>query len=141
MRVELDLLLIEIKSYKGIQYCYVKAKPKAEIRITDIQDFMQVLIDCSYQKQIELPISVLADLRDIRLIDDRARHYLQNERVVHKRVGILVESLMSRVVGNFMIGLNKGIFPVKLFDSSDAALNWFVAEEMTSAENQLEKRV
>ena len=39
-------------------------------------------------------------------------------------VGLLVRSSISRLMGNFFLGINKTIFPLKLFSEPEQALAW-----------------
>ena len=55
-----------------------------------------------------------------------AREYYagpENARVVHA-VALLVRSSISRLMGNFFIGLNRPPFPLKLFAEPEPALAW-----------------
>ena len=69
---------------------------------------------------------VLVDMRRVRSIDRAARvHYVSPESALRTlAVGILVGSPLSRVVGNFFIGLNKAPIPTRLFSAEPEALRW-----------------
>jgi len=55
-----------------------------------------------------------------------AREYYagpENAKVV-LAVGLLVRSSISRMMGNFFLGINRTIFPLKLFAEPEPALEW-----------------
>ena len=69
---------------------------------------------------------VLIDLRQARSMDRATRAYYAGPATASKQiaVGILIESPLSRVLGNFFLGLNKPIMPTRLFTSEAEALAW-----------------
>ena len=68
----------------------------------------------------------LVDIREVKSVSREARmHYAGDENAkVLSAVAILVDSPISRIIGNFFIGLNKAPFPCKLFSSESAAIEW-----------------
>ncbi len=68
----------------------------------------------------------LVDIRSIRSISREARAFFAGveNAEVQKAAALIVSSSISRIVGNFFIGLNKPIVPTKLFTSEVDALNW-----------------
>jgi hypothetical protein len=71
-------------------------------------------------------VPVLIDLRSMRSITQEARHYYAGEDPARyaRAQALLVGSPLSRLIGNFFIGLNKARFPVRLFTSEDGAIAW-----------------
>ena len=69
---------------------------------------------------------VLVDLRNIKSVDHQARKYLAGDVATKltKASAVLVGSPVSRVIGNFFIGLNKPPYPIKLFTSEPEAMEW-----------------
>lgn len=69
---------------------------------------------------------LLVDTRQIKSITKEARDYFslngRESRVV--AFGILIDSPLSAIIGNFFMGLNKPRVPVKLFTNELAAINW-----------------
>jgi len=68
----------------------------------------------------------LVDIREVKSASREARmHYAGDENAkVLNAVAILIDSPVSRILGNFFIGLNKAPFPCKLFSSESAAIEW-----------------
>jgi hypothetical protein len=67
----------------------------------------------------------LADLRYVRSIDREARAVYRDEQNNNAAaVAILVDSPLSRVIGNFFIGLSRLDMPARLFTSETKAHDW-----------------
>ena len=69
---------------------------------------------------------LLVDARGVHSIDRAARRLLSGPRAaeVCSAVALVVGSPLSRVVGNFFVGLNRPRFPVRLFDDEQRARAW-----------------
>jgi hypothetical protein len=69
---------------------------------------------------------VLVDLRVVKSQTAEARAYLAGPEgsEVCQAVGLLIGSPLSRVLGNFYLGLNKPSVPTRLFTSEEEALAW-----------------
>lgn len=69
---------------------------------------------------------VLADVRAARSLSRDARIYYQSAERVVDSIGcaLLIDSGVSRVIGNFLIGLNKGPMTIRLFTSEQDARAW-----------------
>ena len=68
----------------------------------------------------------LIDIRGVRSQDRDARaHYADGKNgMLSSAVALLIGSPLTRVLGNFYMGLNKTAFPTKMFTSETAALEW-----------------
>jgi hypothetical protein len=68
----------------------------------------------------------LVDLRGVKSVDREARHYYAQmstrERVT--AVAAIVGSPLSRVIGQFFIGLNRPPVPTRVFTSEKEAIAW-----------------
>ena len=73
-----------------------------------------------FQKQQDFPI--YCDIRGMKSADKEARNYLAKEGSSYARaVAVVVDSPMSKIIGNIYLGLNKPITPSRLFtDQKDA---------------------
>jgi hypothetical protein len=71
-------------------------------------------------------LPILVDLRNIRSTDrDARRLYSGHEFAEHvSAAALLVDSAVSRVIGNFYLGLNKTIYPTRLFNNEPDARKW-----------------
>jgi hypothetical protein len=69
---------------------------------------------------------LFSDIRDIKSADRESREYAASEEVVNvvSAMALLIGSPISKVIGNFFLGLNKPKFPVKLFTSETEAIEW-----------------
>jgi hypothetical protein len=71
-------------------------------------------------------VPFLVDLRNTKSVAADARSYFSGQESAKLTLGVafLVESAVSRVIGNFFIGLNKPPFSAKIFTSEDSAVDW-----------------
>ncbi len=69
---------------------------------------------------------VLVDMTAVTEISKEARDYFGNERTasIQRATALLIASPVSRVIGNFFMGLNKPISPTRLFTDPDKAVQW-----------------
>lgn len=71
-------------------------------------------------------VPVLIDMRGMKSVSSEARaHYGSEIPAAYSLAqALLVGSLISRVIGNFFLGINKPPFPIKMFTSESEALDW-----------------
>jgi len=71
-------------------------------------------------------VPVLVDITEVKGADREARAYLASEEVavVQSAAALIVGSPISKLVGNFFIGLNKTTFPTRLFTDEKRAVKW-----------------
>ena len=69
---------------------------------------------------------IIADLRTNPNPDRGAREFTKSTEMVNttKTMALLVGGPISKMLGNFFIGFNKGDFPVRLFTEKEKAINW-----------------
>ena len=69
---------------------------------------------------------VLIDMTRITEIAKEGRDYFANERTasIQRATALLIESPVSRVIGNFFMGLNKPMTPTRLFTDPKKAIKW-----------------
>lgn len=69
---------------------------------------------------------VLIDLTDVKKVSKEARDLYSGEEGngVIKRGAFCVVSPVGRMIGNFFMGINKPMMPVKLFDTRGKAISW-----------------
>ena len=74
----------------------------------------------------KMQIRVLIDMTAITQISKEARDYFANERTasIQRATALLIGSPVSRVIGNFFMGLNKPISPTRLFTDPQKAIQW-----------------
>lgn len=102
--------------------CRTKAKPLADVTIPDaVANSFAVT---SFYKTKKFPL--LVDARDVKSLSKEARrHFSINGRDTKiTSFAIMVKSPLSRVIGNFFMGINKPSVPARLFDSEQQAVEW-----------------
>jgi hypothetical protein len=69
---------------------------------------------------------LLIDARGIKSMSYEARHHfsVRGRKTNTCAFGIIIGSAISRVLGNFYLGINKPTVPTKLFDKEAAAVEW-----------------
>ena len=69
---------------------------------------------------------VLIDMTQVTEIRKEARDYFANEKTasVQRATALLTASPVSRVIGNFFMGLNKPVSPTRLFTDPKKAIQW-----------------
>ncbi len=69
---------------------------------------------------------VLIDMTTVSEISKEARDYFANERTasIQRATALLIGSPVSRVIGNFFMGLNKPVSPTRLFTDPQKAIRW-----------------
>jgi hypothetical protein len=102
--------------------CRTKTKPNAEINVKEAVENSQAV--SSFYRGKKYPL--LIDSRDIKSIAREARkHFAISDRETRiTSFALIVKSPLSRVIGNFFMGLNKPSVPARLFDSEKEALKW-----------------
>jgi len=70
--------------------------------------------------------SVLVDIRKVKSQDRKSRQLFAGKKSdkIMIATGLIIGSPLSRVIGNFFLGLNKPQRPVKLFTSENEAIEW-----------------
>ena len=101
-----------------------KVKKDAEVVLEDAME-NSVVVN-SFFKDEKFPL--LIDARGIRSITREARTFFTtNGRETNTMAfAILIDSSVSRVVGNFFLGINKPAVPTKLFKNEKEAVNWLM---------------
>ncbi len=102
-----------------------KVKPMSDVTLKDAKENSIAVNSLHIKKDFPL----LIDSRDIRSITKEARDYFSmNNRESHViAFGIIIGSPLSRIIGNFFMGLNKPRVPTRLFKNEAEALKWLKA--------------
>lgn len=100
------------------------ASPDPGIHITRAGAKAAVDLGWVLQEQVVRP--VIVDLRTIRSMDRDARAYYAGPEVTARTpaAALLVGNPLTRVIGNFFLGLNKAEHPLRLFADEAAAVAW-----------------
>ena len=72
------------------------------------------------------PKPTLVLMQDMARVERAARAFLASEEYMRlcSQTALVVGSPVSRVIGNFFIGLNQPRYPYKLFDDPELAAEW-----------------
>jgi hypothetical protein len=75
---------------------------------------------------VDRKFPILIDARGIKSMSYEARQHFSARGRDSKTnaFGIIIGSTVSRVLGNFYLGINKPAVPTKLFDNEESAVNW-----------------
>jgi hypothetical protein len=71
-------------------------------------------------------VAALVNITHAKSVNQEARKYYSSEDAerVYKAVALIVNSPVSKMLGNFFIGLNKPPMPLKLFNSEEEGVAW-----------------
>jgi hypothetical protein len=99
-----------------------KVKPQAEVTLPQAQE-NSVAVNSFYTTK-KYPL--LIDSRNIKSITKEARDHfsIQQRKTSITAFAVLIDSPLSRIIGNFFMGLNKLTVPAKLFTQEQEALDW-----------------
>jgi hypothetical protein len=102
--------------------CRTKVKPNAVIMLDDARENSLAVIKLSGGKTPPL----LVDLREITSIDKSARDHfaMRNRKPGICAIAMLIKSPLSKVIGNFFLGINMPSVPTQLFTSEEKAILW-----------------
>jgi len=80
---------------------------------------------------VDQPTPTLVVLSKVRRVTREAReffaHHPVNQRVT-SRVALVVATPLSRMIGNFFMGLTRPAFPARLCDDEESALAWLTGD-------------
>jgi hypothetical protein len=126
MQVPAQAQVITTKAYRtwmgvdGIARTVVKND--AEVGLNEALENTQAVNTLFKGKKFPL----LVDARNIKFISKEARDHfsLRNRDSVVNAFAILIYSPVSRIIGNFFMGLSKPAVPARLFNEEEEALKW-----------------
>lgn len=104
----------------GVVKCYVHKDYFLEL--DDAKENLEVVKRFGNGKLIP----VLVDIKESKGGSKECRAYFASEEAgkIQSACALLVSSPLSRLIGNFFIGLNKTKFPTKLFTNESEAMDW-----------------
>ena len=104
---------------RGDDIIHVVGLPGIELSQADARAIIAALVRISQGKKHP----VLVDIRQAKTVDREARQDLAAS-TDPTAVALLIASPVSKVIGNFFVGLNKAAVPVRLFTSEAEAIGW-----------------
>lgn len=102
--------------------CRTVTKPNAEIDVPEALENSAAVTGFFTDRKFPL----LVDARNIRSMTKEARkHFSTNNRETKILCfALMVNSPLSRVIGNFFMGINKPQVPARLFADENEAIEW-----------------
>ena len=99
-----------------------KVKPLAEVTIKESLENSHAVN--SYKTPKKYPL--LIDARNIKSISKEARDNfsIKNRDTNINSFAVIIESPLSKIIGNFFMDLNKPSVPARLFNSEEDAVVW-----------------
>ena len=96
--------------------------PGAEVTLEDAQETMAAYLKINQGRKRPL----FVDTKTMKSLAREARHYYASEEAarVASAVAVIVGTPVSRVLGNFYLGLSNPHLPTRLFSSEEDALEW-----------------
>jgi hypothetical protein len=78
---------------------------------------------------VDSPKPTLVLMQQVARVDREARAFFAAEEYLRlsSQTALVVGSPVSRVIGNFFVGLNRLKYPCKVFDESQRAVEWLRA--------------
>ena len=100
----------------------IKHLPGAEMTLEDAKETMSAFLKITKGKICP----IYCDTTQQKAMTREARNYYASEEAakVASAVAIIVGTPVSRVLGNFYIGLSRPLIPSRIFTSEEEALDW-----------------
>lgn len=75
---------------------------------------------------VDSPLPTLVLMKKVRRVSQGARSLFSSKdnQAISRTVALVVGSPISRVIGNFFLGLDRGNFPTRIFNDRKAATDW-----------------
>jgi hypothetical protein len=102
--------------------CRTVTKQQAEIDLEAAKENTAAVF--SFYRGRKFPL--LVDARNIKSMTREARQHLSinGRETLITSFAILVKSPLSRVIGNFFMGINRPSVPARVFDNETLAIQW-----------------
>jgi hypothetical protein len=113
-------------------FVHTRVRPGAEIQLEDAKGNTHKVIEISGGSNYP----ILVDLRQIKSISKEARdHFSMRGRKPNvTAIAMLVSSPLSRIIGNFFLGLNRPGVPTRMFTSEAEGITWMKRNTETGEE-------
>jgi hypothetical protein len=101
---------------------FTECVPNTTMTLEDAQDSTRI----SAQMVNYKPQPLLCDLTNVvKMTQECRRHFAGEEHSeTFSKCALIVNSPVSRLIGNFFLGLNKPLKPTKLFNTKEEGLKW-----------------
>ena len=105
---------------------YTECVPNTVMTLEDGKESTRVSAEMvNYQ-----PLPLLCDLTNVvKMSHECRKHFAGPEHAAtFSKCALIVTSPVSRIIGNFFLGLNKPLKPTRLFTSKEEGLKWLKEE-------------
>lgn len=110
-----------------------KVKPGSEVGIKEARENSRAVNSLSVNGD-KFPL--LIDARGIKSMSREARNQFstRGRETQVTSFAIIIDSPLSRVIGNFFMGINKPAVPTRLFENEKAAIKWLLSLNVNKRE-------
>ena len=97
-------------------------KRMVELTLADAEEAVEAIRTLSGERRRP----VLVDLRKAKGMSREARVFFSGPvtATVESAAGLVVTSPLTRMIANFFMGLNKPLFPTRMFNTEEDAMAW-----------------
>jgi hypothetical protein len=122
--VEPGLIETSLATFSKVEPGVVRIIYKDDSRVTMAEARENLQATVQVAGGVRSPVFI--DIRAVSTIDRESRQYFAGDEaaLVNSATAMLVGSPISRVIGNFFIGLNRPAWPVHVFSEEAAAMTW-----------------
>jgi len=108
--------------YLGDHILHYDILANAEVVVEDAEEYIQIQSTFATER----PVKNLTDIRKVKSISIAARDLLKSSSIanIHAGSALVVNSPLSRIIGNFFMQINRPDYPVRLFNDEKNALDW-----------------
>ena len=106
----------------GIVHCIDLAK--SQVMLADAKENVAAALKVANRKRVPILVDITS-VRSVPRVTREVRLYYRDKTGVHATaVALLIGSTVSRIIGTFIIGLDKPAVPARLFTSETEAIEW-----------------
>lgn len=101
------------------EFVYTETKPNAKENLDDAKENIDGILKIMEGRKLPM----ISDINNLKSQSKEARDHYSNSPIC-SAVALVTDSTISRIIGNFFLGLNKSTAPTKLFKSKEDAIGW-----------------
>lgn len=108
---------------KSLDIAFASFDEGAELTIEQTKPFTRAVIKVTGGRVCPL----LIDFKNMKSQTKETRDYYAKDPEhgkTHSAAALVVNSLLTRMIANFFLGMNKAVKPVRLFDDRESAILW-----------------
>jgi len=127
-KIELEVPLGKVSLYMNPHFCKMEHFAKPHDSLEEAKESVKMVAELLSAHHIS-SIPFLADIRAIKKASKEVRDFLAKQGLTayQAKNAILVNSGLSKIVGNIYLRFSKPITPSKLFVNENKAIDWLLA--------------